>query len=853
MSWLANCHVRNCRPITTAVLTFDWFVRHSSIVLTRTKSRTSAGRVHDLLFRMKKQDTPQLRHLKYRDKIGGKFPVPSVIDIQVVGSGGKGTPKSVLLTTDHSKYLFNCGEGTQRIATEFKMRLSKMENIFITHKNWDNIGGLLGMGLTLEGMKVPKVIIHGPPGVENVAMMAKGFAESTSMVVEKKPLSQESFEDSAFKIDYVPFCKKGFDPEKLQELLEERDTSEPEMKKQRRVPVENAVAVAYICWPHPPQRKIILEKCVDLGVEKGPVLGKLKNGESITLDNGTVVNPDQVLSDPEVMQPILIVDCPGEDYLESLLSNQTLSVHQVSENSEAAAPSLVIHMAPVQVFQTDRYQQWLNRFSSKTEHLVLNELTSDVAFEGVYRYQSRLHLVHGTIFPHLRHLPVEQWQTHCVGNGALGGKVEGLADKSGIMAGCTSLRFQYRPRKGFNRDQCIRLDHQAYLSEVMQQDDTEQVLKALHQQIQDAAYNSDQQETGGIITRQLDSQADQHDSGASCHVTEAGTKGTQSHQPQRSHPRLTFLGTGSSVPSKGRNVSGMVVHLSDDTTMILDCGEGTSGQLYRHYGDQTATILRKLRAVFVSHLHADHHMGLFSLLRDRKEALEAAGEEVRPTLLLAPIQIARWLRFYDSQVEPVQHLFKLKPLQDMLPHKLEIPQHDESYREVLQELSLTELLPVDVEHCPNAFGVALTHTDGWKLVFSGDTMPCQRLVAAGTDCDILVHEATHEDDLEEEAKMKRHSTTSQAIDIGQRMGAKFILLTHFSQRYAKIPIFSKAVPDNVGIAFDNMTVSMQELPLLPHFIPALKTLFAEEHADLEAKTLKRNKKKEFRERKKEKS
>ena len=51
------------------------------------------------------------------------------------------------------------------------------------------------------------------------------------------------------------------------------------------------------------------------------------------------------------------------------------------------------------------------------------------------------------------------------------------------------------------------------------------------------------------------------------------------------------------------------------------------------------------------------------------------------------------------------------------------------------------------------------------------------------------------------------STTSQAVDIGQRMGAKFILLNHFSQRYAKIPVFSKAVPDNVGIAFDNMTVS----------------------------------------------
>ena len=46
----------------------------------------------------------------------------------------------------------------------------------------------------------------------------------------------------------------------------------------------------------------------------------------------------------------------------------------------------------------------------------------------------------------------------------------------------------------------------------------------------------------------------------------------------------------------------------EDATLILDCGEGTSGQLYRHYGEQAADILRNLKAVFVSHLHADHHM-----------------------------------------------------------------------------------------------------------------------------------------------------------------------------------------------------------------------------------------------------
>lgn len=64
-----------------------------------------------------------------------------------------------------------------------------------------------------------------------------------------------------------------------------------------------------------------------------------------------------------------------------------------------------------------------------------------------------------------------------------------------------------------------------------------------------------------------------------------------------------------------------------------------------------------------------------------------------------------------------------------------------------------------------------------------------------------------EDELAHEAIIKMHSTTSQAIDIGKRMNAKHILLTHFSQRYAKLPRFNDNFAENVGIAFDNMQVS----------------------------------------------
>lgn len=76
---------------------------------------------------------------------------------------------------------------------------------------------------------------------------------------------------------------------------------------------------------------------------------------------------------------------------------------------------------------------------------------------------------------------------------------------------------------------------------------------------------------------------------------------------------------------------------------------------------------------------------------------------------------------------------------------------------------------------------------------------------------MLIHEATMEDELSAEAVTKMHSTTSQAIQVGKDMGAKNIILTHFSQRYAKLPRFNDNFADNVSIAFDNMLVRMFSL------------------------------------------
>ena len=76
------------------------------------------------------------------------------------------------------------------------------------------------------------------------------------------------------------------------------------------------------------------------------------------------------------------------------------------------------------------------------------------------------------------------------------------------------------------------------------------------------------------------------------------------------------------------------------------------------------------------------------------------------------------------------------------------------------------------------------------------------------------------------------------------MEAKFTLLTHFSQRYSRIPLFNNKLEVNVGVAFDNMVVIPTRLNRLPQFIEPLKLMFAEHYEEMEMKLSKRRLKQE---------
>ena len=101
---------------------------------------------------------------------------------------------------------------------------------------------------------------------------------------------------------------------------------------------------------------------------------------------------------------------------------------------------------------------------------------------------------------------------------------------------------------------------------------------------------------------------------------------------------------------------------------------------------------------------------------------------------------------------------------------------------------LTQFAAANVPHCHGAKGVAVTFPTGFKFTYSGDCRPTRALVEIGKGSTVLLHEATFDDELRGDAEAKLHSTTSEAIGVGIAMHARRILLTHFSQRYQKIPI-----------------------------------------------------------------
>uniref|UniRef100_A0A665TJJ6 Zinc phosphodiesterase ELAC protein 2 n=1 Tax=Echeneis naucrates TaxID=173247 RepID=A0A665TJJ6_ECHNA len=725
-----------------------------------------------------KQKEP-LRRLKTKEGRSKRGDVhgPSTVYLQVVGAGTRDNAASLYVFSEYNRYLFNCGEGTQRLMQEHKLKAAHLDNIFLTRLSWENVGGLSGMILTLKDTGVPECVLSGPPQLENYINAIKSFSGPLEDIkLSVRPYTAETYTDDTMTVHQVPiFGEFVFFFSASPPLLnpgESGSGQSPTLSDRQTAARDSSLVVAFICKLHPKKGNFLVPEALKLGLPVGtaaigPLIKALKAGSSITFE-GREIRPEQVCTPTDPGPIFVIVECPTEEFVDAVCTNQQLRRHQTEGEEDSAA--LVVHITPESVLKTETYKEWMERFPSTTQHLILNEQACTVHNIRSHKIQAQLNMIHPEIFPHLKSY-----------------KPQAALNVAVVRAECL-LKFQLRPVMEWQRDALPSCNAEEFVREAAEVPNFLEEFCAAGQGVE--------------------------------------------------YPEVVFMGTGSALPMKIRNVSGTLVNISPSQSLLLDCGEGTFGQLCRHYGDDVDDVLCKISTVFISHLHADHHTGLLNLLYQRERAMRTSGKTFSPIYLIAPGQIMMWLnQYHDSCGEILNHIRYVNTSECLLQFEHRSPSVFNNTQFVF--VCLSQFQTCLVRHCKNAFACSFTHRSGWKLAFSGDTMPCDGFVRIGKDASLLIHEATLEDGMEAEAAEKRHSTTSQAIGIGMEMNAGFIMLNHFSQRYAKIPLFSEDFSDRVGISFDHMRICPGDLKILPRLIPALKTLFAEEIEEMEERREKR--------------
>ena len=759
-------------------------------------------------------------------------------------------------------------------------------------------------------------------------------------------------------------------------------------------------AVCYACELAPIPGKFKPEAALALGVPRGPLWGRLKSGQSVEVEGveGTpkTVNPEQVAGAALPGPVALVIDCPTEEHARAMASSPAFGRWSSSEKKSSegggggggegeafARLAVVLHLTPdPAVVASEGYAALCRRFDGgggaladagagggspsttaapSTRHVFANGAATRGAtiLSSSAALAARLNAVNSKLFPlHRLGGGGEDGEGGGSGNGGRGGgdAAAGLAPSApspsprcrpAAVAGGNLLRFHLRPASR------LGVDASAVPSPLD--------VSAIQEELRSAH--------AGILEEAARAAAEAEEATASA-ATAAAVTADASDPPRtpslpesrRGEAELVFLGTGAAAPSKYRNVTGTLLRLRrrrrKATTgatapggpcppppflppaggLLLDCGEGSLGQLTRAFGRGGAlAAVNSLELIWISHIHADHHAGLPRLLMARARGVVVDGEEdeerkaaeaatttttttttttgtktTPPPIIpiLGPRPLRRVLAAYELVCGgPGALRYEFFDNGDIIAAARERETAAAAAAEAgaatkgsssflpplvsraMSRLGLGKLLPVRVFHCAHSFGLiveqeesevseggggekasastAATNGDKTsfsspppiKISFSGDTRRCPALELAARGSHLLVHEATFEDGLEGEALAKNHSTTSDAVSTGKGAGVAATLLTHFSQRYPKVPAVDvdedekkkksngaaggeeegereeerAALPprppllranNNVGVAFDLLRVDVVDSgTLLPALTRPLRKLF----------------------------
>jgi ribonuclease Z len=262
---------------------------------------------------------------------------------------------------------------------------------------------------------------------------------------------------------------------------------------------------------------------------------------------------------------------------------------------------------------------------------------------------------------------------------------------------------------------------------------------------------------------------------------------------------ILFAGTAASVPTSRRGLPALLVRRGGDR-ILFDCGEGTQRQLMQSVG------LTELTEIFITHLHADHWLGLPGMLktfdlRGRERPLQVHGPRGLRALVALALRAAGRVSFELDliELEPGETLvrdgYRIAPFP--VRHRgpafgyvlFEDERPGEFNPAAAVQLGLTpgpefgRLQRGETVNGVTPDQVLGPSRPGRKLVISGDTMPCESLSVAAHRADLLIHEATFAEADRERAAETGHSTAAQAAALALEAEVAVLALTHLSTRH----------------------------------------------------------------------
>ena len=556
-------------------------------------------------------------------------------------------------------------------------------------------------------------------------------------------------------------------------------------------------AISYIFRCHGTRGRFKPQEAAKLGVQKLDY-NKLTSGQTVVTVEGRTVTPDLVLEPDNPGNGIAIIDVPTIDYVKPLIQREEW------RSEIMTGVGAIVWLLGKDVSISQALQGFMEEFKH-LQHLIsspdhsINRLSLDSAASATTRLSQ--------IDPSRYQTPLFTNKCALEGNDTISRNplptFARIPERGDIVNLMPQLKLENRQRVPF-------LDIDAIKTET-----SSEVLTLGHDAITSLASDD----------KKLQGWAD----------------GLPSKDAE-----IITLGTGSALPSKYRNVSATLVRVPGYGSVLFDCGENTLGQLGRIFRPhELSEVLRDLRMIWISHMHADHHLGIVSVLKawykevhDGRPASSVAFSDhlhSDPAKLMNENRLSvisegsmlQWLYEYSavedygySRLAPIA-ITSADPSKNIasslqwfatpipgassttnnesnennnlhsVSHTPPIPQRQYAPLSTLVSpvvLNLGSIQSVLVSHCRGARAVSIVFPSGLKISYSGDCRPSRRFAAIGRDSHVLIHEATFDDELKGDAKAKKHSTTQEALTVGAWMRAKATVLTHFSQRYQKVPV-----------------------------------------------------------------